>query len=64
MKPLHPSDLRPPPDDRLVASLDGPSKTITVEPVEMPVPAPRVEPEREREPAAPREPERPREPAR
>jgi hypothetical protein len=51
--------------DRLVASLDGPSKTITVEPVQMPVPAPppSVEPSPEREPP-PREPERPREPAR
>jgi hypothetical protein len=51
--------------DRLVASLDGPSRTITVEPVQLPVPAApqRLEPEPEREPP-PREPERPREPAR
>ncbi|MGO9957928.1 MAG: hypothetical protein ACLP50_18490 [Solirubrobacteraceae bacterium] len=48
----------------LVGSLDGPSKTIRVEPLQTPVPAPRrVEPEPVREPA-PREPERPREPAR
>lgn len=65
MKPSRPapSDLRF--ADRLVASLDGPSKTITVEPVQLPVPAPppSVEPSPEREPP-PREPERPREPAR
>jgi len=50
----------------LVGSLDGPSRTIRVEPVETPVPAPppRVEPEPAREPSPPREPERPREPAR
>jgi hypothetical protein len=37
------------------ASLDGPSKTITVEPLETPVPAPppRIEPEPERDPAPP-----------
>jgi hypothetical protein len=54
-----------PRSDRLVASLDGPSKTITVEPVQTPMPAPppSVEPAPQREPS-PREPERPREPAR
>jgi hypothetical protein len=44
----------------LVASLDGPSRTITVEPVRVPVPAqpPSTEPEPQREPERPREPER------
>ncbi len=65
MKPLRVSEARPPSDDRLVASLDGPSRTIRVEPVVMPLPAPpqRAEPEPAREPPR-REPERPREPAR
>ena len=40
-----------------VGSLDGPSRTITVEPVETPVTAPAP-----REPAAPREPQRPPDP--
>jgi hypothetical protein len=40
---------------RPLASLDGPSKTITVEPLQTPVPAPppRIKPEPEREPAKP-----------
>jgi hypothetical protein len=44
----------------LVASLDGPSRTITVEPIRVPVPAqpPTTEPEPAREPERPREPER------
>jgi hypothetical protein len=45
------------PSDPPLGSLDGPSRTIRVEPVETPVrtPAPRVEPEppRPREPAPP-----------
>jgi hypothetical protein len=45
--------------DRLVATLDGPSKTITVEPIHTPAPAPRVLPEQP--PSV--EPPRPREPA-
>jgi hypothetical protein len=55
----------PPPegDPPLRATLDGPSRTITVEPVETPAPAPppSVEPERRVEPAEPAE--RPRQPA-
>lgn len=45
--------------DRPVSSLDGPSRTIIVEPVVLPVqaPSPRTEPEPKREPAK-REPER------
>jgi hypothetical protein len=63
MKPVIDLPPRPQASEGLVASLDGPSKTITVEPLQTPVPAPRrVEPEPAREPA-PREPERPREPA-
>jgi hypothetical protein len=44
----------------LSASLDGPSKTIVVEPVRQPVPAPpaKVEPEPARQPAEPRQPAR------
>jgi hypothetical protein len=51
--------------DQLVSSLDGPSRTITVEPIVLPVPvpAPRIEPDPKREPAK-REPDRPPEPAR
>jgi hypothetical protein len=65
MKPLLPSESGPPSADRPVASLDGPSRTIRVEPIETPVPAlpRRVEPEPVRDPP-PRAPERPREPVR
>jgi hypothetical protein len=47
--------------DALRGSLDGPSRTITVEPVETPAPAPppEVHPEPEREPARPAEPATP-----
>jgi hypothetical protein len=57
---MHPTSRTP------LGSLDGPSRTITVEPVEMPVPAPapRVDPEPIRKPDRPREPTPPREPAR
>jgi hypothetical protein len=45
---------------RLTGSLDGPSRTITVEPVETPTPAPppeiRPEPERDRPSQPPRPP--------
>jgi hypothetical protein len=50
-----------PPEERtLSASLDGPSKTIVVEPVRKPVPTPpaKVEPEPARQPAEPRRPAR------
>jgi hypothetical protein len=49
-----------------LGSLDGPSRTIRVEPVETPVPAqpPRVVPEPAREPERRPAPERPAEPAR
>jgi hypothetical protein len=65
MKRTHPSDSAPASAGPLKGSLDGPSKTITVEPIQMPIPAPprRVDapdPERERQ----REPEQPSEPAR
>jgi hypothetical protein len=65
MKPARTSESFAPSSGLLFASLDGPSRTIRVEPIETPVPAqpPRVEPEPVREPPS-REPERPREPAR
>ncbi len=53
------TESSPPPEERsLSASLDGPSKTIVVEPVRQPVPAPpaKVEPEPARQPAEPRQP--------
>jgi hypothetical protein len=53
------TESSPPPEERsLSASLDGPSKTIVVEPVSEPVPAPpaKVEPEPARQPAEPRQP--------
>jgi hypothetical protein len=51
---------------RLTGSLDGPSRTITVEPVEAPMPAPppEVHPEPAREPDRPSKPSRPPVPAR
>ena len=48
----------------LTGSLDGPSRTITVEPVETPVPAPPPEVRPEREPERPSKPARPAVPAR
>jgi hypothetical protein len=50
----------------LSGSLDGPSRTITVEPVETPTPAPppEIRPEREPEPERPSKPSRPAVPAR
>jgi hypothetical protein len=50
----------------LRGSLDGPSRTITVEPVEAPMPAPppEVHPEPAREPDRPSKPSRPPAPAR
>jgi hypothetical protein len=56
----------PRPTRRLRGSLDGPSRTITVEPVEtpMPAPAPEVHPEPAREPDRPSKPSRPPAPAR
>jgi hypothetical protein len=55
-KPSKPArDLRP------RGSLDGPSRTITVEPIETPTPAPppEVHPEPQREPSRPAEPAAP-----
>ena len=49
---------------RLTGSLDGPSRTITVEPVETPTPAPPPEIRPEREPERPSKPSRPAAPAR
>ena len=49
---------------RPTGSLDGPSRTITVEPVETPTPAPPPEIRPEREPERPSEPSRPPVPAR
>ncbi|MEA2394917.1 MAG: hypothetical protein QOJ82_2808 [Solirubrobacteraceae bacterium] len=51
---------------RPLASLDGPSRTITVEPVQTPVPArpPRVAPEPAREPERTPAPPRPAVPTR
>jgi hypothetical protein len=48
----------------LTGSLDGPSRTITVEPVETPVPAPPPEVRPEREPERPSKPSRPAVPTR
>ena len=59
---LTPSEPRP--TRRLRGSLDGPSRTITVEPVETPVPAPPPEIRPEREPDRPSTPSRPPSPAR
>jgi hypothetical protein len=57
---LSPSAPRPA-RSRLTGSLDGPSRTITVEPVETPMPAPppEVHPEPARKPDRPPEPSRP-----
>jgi len=49
---------------RLTGSLDGPSRTITVEPVETPTPAPPPEVRPEREPERPSKPSRPAAPTR
>jgi hypothetical protein len=49
---------------RLTGSLDGPSRTITVEPVEAPMPAPPPEIRPEREPERPSKPPRPPVPSR
>ena len=49
---------------RLIGSLDGPSRTITVEPVETPVPAPPPVIHPDREPERPSKPSRPTVPAR
>lgn len=54
----------PCPTRRLRGSLDGPSRTITVEPVETPAPVPAPEIRPEREPNRPSEPSRPPSPAR
>ncbi|HKE78001.1 MAG TPA: hypothetical protein VKB54_01795 [Solirubrobacteraceae bacterium] len=57
---------REPREQRLRGSLDGPSRTITVEPVETPTPAPppEVRPEPSREPARPASPTTPSTPTR
>ena len=54
----------PRPSRRLRGSLDGPSRTITVEPVETPAPVPAPEIRPEREPDRPSKPSRPPSPAR
>jgi hypothetical protein len=54
----------PRPTRRLRGSLDGPSRTITVEPVETPMPAPPPEIRPEGEPERPSKPSRPPVPAR
>jgi hypothetical protein len=54
----------PLPSRGLRGSLDGPSRTITVEPVEAPTPAPPPEIRPEREPQRPPQPSRPPAPAR
>ena len=48
----------------LTGSLDGPSRTITVEPVETPVPAPPPEVHPERKPERPSKPPQPAAPSR
>jgi hypothetical protein len=55
----------PPPATAMSGTLDGPSRTIEVEPVDVPVPAspPQVDPGPARQPDGPSTPERPREPA-
>jgi hypothetical protein len=64
MRRARSSDPHPSAPSRLIGSLDGPSKTITVEPIQTPVtaPPPRIEPEPVPDPP-PRAPQRPREPA-
>jgi hypothetical protein len=65
MTRVKPSELGAASAGRLKASLDGPSKTITVEPIQVPAPARRLPlPDPGRRPDAPREPDPPREPAR
>jgi hypothetical protein len=54
----------PRPTRRLRGSLDGPSRTITVEPVETPMPAPPPEIRPEREPERPSKPSGPPVPTR
>jgi|KBSMisStaDraftv2_1062788.scaffolds.fasta_scaffold4651940_1 hypothetical protein len=54
----------PRPARRLRGSLDGPSRTITVEPVETPAPAPAPEIRPQREPDRPSKPPHPPVPAR
>jgi hypothetical protein len=49
---------------RLTGSLDGPSRTITVEPVETPMPAPPPQIRPEREPERPSKPSQPPAPVR
>jgi hypothetical protein len=55
---------QPSPTRSLRGSLDGPSRTIIVEPVETPAPTPPPEIRPEREPDRPSEPSRPSTPAR
>ena len=55
---------RRPQRPRPLGSLDGPSRTIIVEPLEAPAPAPPPETEPGREPERPARREPPREPAR
>jgi hypothetical protein len=52
------------PERPLRNSLDGPSRTITVEPVQVPVTAPEPRTTPEREPARPAAPTRPAQPVR
>jgi hypothetical protein len=64
MEHSDPRESPSPPAERPRSSLDGPSKTITVEPIQVPVTPQRVDPPDPARPAErPGEPERPREPA-
>ena len=62
MKFRQPTPRRP--RFHLTGSLDGPSRTITVEPVETPVPAPPPEVHPERKPERPSKPPQPAAPSR
>jgi hypothetical protein len=61
---IMPSGVPSRPERPLRNSLDGPSRTITVEPVQVPVTAPEPRTTPEREPARPAAPARPAQPVR
>lgn len=64
MKFRQPTTRRSRSRSRLTGSLDGPSRTITVEPVETPAPAPLPDTSPERKPERPSQPPSPAAPSR